>query len=159
MRVVSNDGEQLGIMTVRDALRLAQEGGLDLVKIAPNAEPPVCRIMDYGRYKYEQSKMDKEARKKQTVISIKEMKMRPNIEDHDYQTKTKAVRKFLEDGDKVKMTIMFRGREVTHPENGQVLLTRVAEDMSDIANVDKPSKLEGRNMTMILMPKQANRKN
>jgi translation initiation factor IF-3 len=146
-------------MTVRDALRLAQEGGLDLVKIAPNAEPPVCRIMDYGRFKYEQSKMDKEAKKKQTIISIKEMKMRPNIEDHDYMTKTKAVRKFLEEGDKVKMTIMFRGREVTHPENGQVLLTRVAEDMQDIANVDKPSKLEGRNMTMILMPKQANRKN
>ncbi len=146
-------------MTVRDALRLAQESGLDLVKIAPNAEPPVCRIMDYGRFKYEQSKMDKEAKKKQTIISIKEMKMRPNIEDHDYLTKTKAVRKFLEDGDKVKMTIMFRGREVTHPENGQALLTRVAEDMSDIANVDKPSKLEGRNMTMILMPKQAGRKN
>ncbi len=159
VRVVSESGEQLGIMTVRDALRMATENGLDLVKVAPNAEPPVCRIMDYGKFKYEQSKLDKEAKKKQTIISIKEIKMRPNIEDHDFLVKMKNVSKFLEDGDKVKLTIMFRGREISHPQLGEQLLVNVAEIVKEIATVEKSAKLEGKNMVMILMPKQVNKKN
>ena len=118
------------------------------------AKPPVCRIMDYGKYKYEQSKRDKEAKKKQKIVSVKEVKLRPNIEDHDFDVKLKNAVKFLEQGDKVKATIMFRGREMSHPQNGRVLLVKLAEQVKEIANIEKQAKLEGRNMTMILTPKQ-----
>jgi len=154
VRVVSGTGEQLGIMNVRDALRLAGEQQLDLVEVAPNAKPPVCRIMDYGKYKYEQSKREKEAKKKQKVINIKEVKLRPNIEDHDFETKAKNAVRFLKDGDKVKATIMFRGREMSHTELGKVLLDRLAELVKDIAVIERHPKVEGKNMIMILSPKQ-----
>jgi len=151
--VTSADGEQLGIMSVKDALKLALDKNLDLVEVAPNAKPPVCRIMDYGKYKYEQSKRDKEARKKQKVINIKEVKLRPNIEDHDFETKAKNAVRFLKDGDKVKATIMFRGREMSHSELGKALLDRLAVYVKDLATVERDAKLEGRNMIMILAPK------
>lgn len=154
VRVVSGAGEQLGIMNARDALRLAGEQQLDLVEVAPNAKPPVCRIMDYGKYKYEQSKREKEAKKKQKVINIKEVKLRPNIEDHDFETKAKNAVRFLKDGDKVKATIMFRGREMSHTELGKVLLDRLAELVKDIAVIERHPKVEGKNMIMILSPKQ-----
>lgn len=154
VRVVSGAGEQLGILNVRDALRMAVEQQLDLVEVAPNAKPPVCRIMDYGKYKYEQSKREKEAKKKQKIISIKEVKLRPNIEDHDFDTKSKNAIRFLKDGDKVKATIMFRGREMSHTELGKVLLDRLAELVKDIAIIERHPKVEGKNMIMILSPKQ-----
>ncbi|WP_082789137.1 translation initiation factor IF-3 [Desulfolucanica intricata] len=154
VRVVDADGNQLGIMQTRDALRLAEEKQLDLVEVAPQAKPPVCRIMDYGKYKYEQSKREKEARKKQRIINVKEVKLRPNIEDHDFDVKTKNAVRFLKDGDKVKATIMFRGREIVHTEIGKQLLERMASQLKDIANVERHPKLEGKNMIMILAPKQ-----
>ncbi|QGT99720.1 Translation initiation factor 3 [Candidatus Syntrophocurvum alkaliphilum] len=143
-------------MPVREAQETAQNRGFDLVEIAPSANPPVCRLMDYGKHKFEQSKREKEARKKQKVISIKEVKMRPNIDEHDFQTKTKNARKFLNSGDKVKFTIMFRGRQITHPEIGKQISEKFAEQLSDISSVEKPPKVEGRNMVMILVPKQDN---
>jgi len=152
--LVSETGEQLGIMHPKDALNLALTKGLDLVEVAPSAKPPVCKIMDIGKYKYEQSKREREARKKQRIISVKEVKLRPNIEDHDFETKAKNAIRFLEDGDKVKVTIMFRGRELSHPELGRQLLVRVAELVQEMATVEKNPKLEGKNMTMILSPKQ-----
>lgn len=152
MRLVGDDSEQLGIMGSRDALRIAQEKNLDLVEIAPNAKPPVCKIMDYGKFKYEQAKRDKEARKKQKVVEVKEVKLRPNIEDHDLETKAKNAQRFLTDGDKVKVTIMFRGREITHPENGKQLCIRLAQMVKDISHVEREPKVEGRNMIMILTP-------
>lgn len=155
MRVVDEDGKQLGIMPTKEALRLAEERQQDLVEVAPQAKPPVCRIMDYGKYKYEQSKREKEARKKQKIITVKEVKLRPNIEDHDLKVKTRNVTRFLKAGDKVKVTIMFRGREIVHPKNGEALLNRVAEEIGDLATVEKQPKLEGRNMFMILAPNQA----
>jgi translation initiation factor IF-3 len=152
VRLVGDDGEQLGIMGARDAFNLAQEKNLDLVEIAPTAKPPVCKIMDYGKFKYEQSKRDKEVKKKQKIVELKEVKLRPNIEDHDLETKAKNAQRFLADGDKVKVTIMFRGREITHPENGKVLCVRLAQMVKDIANVEREAKVEGRNMIMILTP-------
>ncbi|WP_037351284.1 translation initiation factor IF-3 [Anaeroarcus burkinensis] len=154
VRVTTAEGEQLGIMQVRDALQMAIEQNLDLVEVAPTARPPVCRIMDYGKFKYEQQKRDKEAKKKQKIVTIKEVKLRPNIEDHDFDVKKKNALRFLEDGDKVKVTIMFRGRELSHPELGRVLLVRMAKELVDIANVERDPKLEGKNMIMILNPKQ-----
>ncbi len=154
VRVTTAEGEQLGIMQVRDALQMALEQNLDLVEVAPTARPPVCRIMDYGKFKYEQQKRDKEAKKKQKIVTIKEVKLRPNIEDHDFDVKKKNALRFLEDGDKVKVTIMFRGRELSHPELGRVLLVRMAKELADIANVERDPKLEGKNMIMILNPKQ-----
>ena len=154
MRVTTAEGEQLGIMQVRDALQMAMEQNLDLVEVAPTARPPVCRIMDYGKFKYEQQKRDKEAKKKQKIVTIKEVKLRPNIEDHDFDVKKKNALRFLEDGDKVKVTIMFRGRELSHPELGRVLLVRMAKELADIANVEREPKLEGKNMIMILNAKQ-----
>jgi len=154
VRLISADGEQLGIFSVKEALKKAQESDLDLVEIAPNAKPPVCRIMDFGKFKYEQSKREKEARKKQKIISVKEVKIRPNIEDHDLSVKTKNAVKFLNEGDKVKVTLMFRGREMAHAELGKKLLNRIAEITQDIANVERQPKVEGRNMIMILAPKQ-----
>lgn len=151
--MVDEEGEQLGILSPRDALKIAVERGLDLVEVAPNAKPPVCRVMDYGKYKYEQSKKEREARKNQRIINIKEVKLRPNIEDNDFMTKARNAIKFLESGDKVKVTIMFRGREITHPELGKELCLRLADLVKDIAKIEKEPKVEGRNMTMVLSPK------
>jgi len=154
--LVSEDGEQLGIIPIREALTMAEEKGVDLVEVAPSAKPPVCRMMDYGKFKFEQSKREKEARKKQKIISIKEVKMRPNIEEHDFQVKAKNARKFLTEGDKLKFTIMFRGRQITHPELGEKLCLKLAAELSDISAVEKAPKVEGRNMVMILVPKIEN---
>ena len=153
MRVTNAEGEQLGIMQTRDALRMAVEQHLDLVEIAPKAKPPVCRIMDFGKYRYEQQKKEKEARKKQKVITIKEVKLRPNIEQHDFEVKLKNAVRFLQDGDKVKVTIMFRGRELSHPELGKEILGRVAQELKDTVTIERDAKLEGKNMIMILAPK------
>lgn len=153
IRVVSVEGEQLGIMSVKDALRLAQEKELDLVEVAPNAKPPVCRIMDYGKYRYEQSKREREARKKQRIIEIKEIRMTPKIEAHDFQVKVKAAQKFLKDGDKVKAIIRFRGREIVHAELGKNLLMQLYENVSDLAILEREPKIEGKNMIMILSAK------
>ncbi|MDY3982969.1 MAG: translation initiation factor IF-3 [Veillonellaceae bacterium] len=153
IRVVSAENEQLGIMSVRDALALAEERQLDLVEVAPNGKPPVCRIMNYGKYRYEQQKREKEAKKKQKVITLKEVKLRPRIEDHDFYVKMKNASKFLGEGNKVKVTIMFRGRELSHPELGNEVLTRFASELKEQASIEKGAKLEGRNMTMILVPK------
>lgn len=153
IRVTDVEGETLGIMQVRDALQMAMEQHLDLVEIAPKAKPPVCRIMDFGKYRYEQQKREKEARKKQKVISVKEVKLRPNIEQHDFDVKLKNAVRFLEEGNKVKVTIMFRGRELSHPELGREILGRVAEQLKDSVSVERDAKLEGKNMIMILAPK------
>lgn len=152
VRLVGEEGEQLGIVQLRDALQMAIERSVDLVEIAPTAKPPVCKFMDYGKYKYEQAKKDKEARKKQRTTEIKEVKLRPNIEDHDFETKARNAQRFLADGDKVKVTIMFRGREVTHPDLGKKLCVRLAEFCKAEANIEREPKLEGRNMIMILTP-------
>jgi translation initiation factor IF-3 len=152
--VIDVDGTQLGIMNIRDARRIAEEKNLDLVNVAPTAKPPVCRIMDYGKFKYEQSKKEKEARKNQKVIVLKEVRMTPNIEDHDFQVKLKNVLKFLQDGDKVKVTVRFRGREITHANIGQQLLMKLAEAASEVGTMERTPRLEGRNMIMILAPKQ-----
>lgn len=153
IRVVSPDGEQLGIMSVRDALKVAQEKDLDLVEVAPNAKPPVCRIMDFGKYRYEQSKREREARKKQKIIEIKEIRMTPKIEPHDFQVKIKAAQKFLKDGDKVKAIIRFRGREIVHAELGKGLLMQLYENVRDQAVLEREPKIEGKNMIMILAGK------
>ncbi len=141
-------------MTLAEAQRLAQERGLDLVEVAPPAQPPVCRLMDYGRFKFEALKREKEARREHNAIRLKEMKLRPKISDHDFQTKYGYVRHFLEEGDKVKLTIMFRGRELVHQEIGRALLQRLAEEVKDVAQVERQPLLEGRNMIMILNPVQ-----
>ncbi len=154
IRVVDTEGGQLGIMSVRDALKLAEEKNLDLVEIAPQAKPPVCRIMDFGKYKYEQSKKEKEARKKQKVIEVKEIKMRPNIEDHDFLVKAKNAERFLKEGDKVKASIIFRGREIVHTQLGKNLLVRLAEEIKEVGVVERQPKLEGKNMIMIISPMQ-----
>lgn len=156
VRVVSSTGEQLGIMQTRDALRTALEQQLDLVEVAPTAKPPVCRIMDFGKFKYEQQKRDKEAKKKQKVVTVKEVKLRPNIEEHDFNVKLKNAQRFLEDGDKVKVTIMFRGRELSHPELGKQILVKMATILKDMVTVEREPKLEGKNMIMILAAKSHN---
>ena len=153
VRVIGSDGEQLGIMSGREAQQLAYEKHLDLVEIAPTAKPPVCRIMDYGKYRYEQQKREKESRKKQKTFDIKEVKLRPGIEEHDFNVKFKNAVRFLEDGDKVKVTIMFRGREISHPELGEVLLNKMAAQLKEMAVVERQPKLEGKNMIMIVAPK------
>ncbi len=153
VRLIDTDGTQLGVLKKDEALEIAQKKNLDLVNVAPTAKPPVCRIMDYGKYQYEKSKREKEARKKQKTVSVKEVKVRPNIEEHDFQVKIKNGRKFLEQGDKVKVTVMFRGREVTHPENGKELCDKLAEELEDCATIEKKPKLEGKNMIMILSPR------
>ncbi|MBU2701551.1 translation initiation factor IF-3 [Sporomusaceae bacterium BoRhaA] len=156
VRVVSDTGEQLGIMLAREAIRLAGEQQLDLVEVAPTAKPPVCRIMDFGKFKYEQQKRDKETKKKQKIVSLKEVKLRPGIEDHDFDVKLKNAQRFLADGDKVKVTIMFRGRELSHPELGRQLLVKMADILKETVNVEREPKLEGKNMIMIVAPKQHN---
>jgi len=153
VRVTSASGEQLGIMATRDALHMAEEQHLDLVEVAPKAKPPVCRIMDFGKYRYEQQKRDKEAKKKQKVITIKEVKLRPNIEQHDFDVKLKNAIRFVQEGNKVKVTIMFRGRELSHPELGREVLQRVAAELKDSVSIERDAKLEGKNMIMILAPK------
>ncbi len=152
VRVVDDEGGQLGILSLDQALAAAAERGLDLVEVSPNAEPPVCRIMDYGKYKYQASKRAAEAKKKTAKVELKEVKMRPKTEEHDFQFKLKNARRFLEDGNKVKVTIMFRGREVTHPEFGVRLLMRVAEEVKDLATVESQGRLSGRFMSMVLAP-------
>lgn len=152
-RVVSADGEQLGIMLVKDALRIAQEKDLDLVEVAPTAKPPVCRIMDYGKYRYEQSKRERDARKKQKVVELKEIRMTPKIEDHDFAVKVKAAQKFLKEGDKVKAMIRFRGREIVHADLGRKLLMQLFEEVRDFAGMEREPRLEGKNMIMILAGK------
>lgn len=153
VRVVSESNEQLGVMSLKDALAMAEEQQLDLVEVAPTGKPPVCRVMDFGKFRYEQQKREKDAKKKQKVFTLKEVKLRPNIEDHDFYVKLKAAQRFLEEGNKVKVTIMFRGRELSHPELGRKVLVRVAEELKEIANMEKDAKLEGRNMTMIMASK------
>lgn len=156
VRVTSSTGEQLGIMATREALRIAAEQQLDLVEVAPMGKPPVCRIMDFGKFRYEQQKRDKEAKKKQKVVTVKEVKLRPNIEQHDFNVKLKNALRFLEDGDKVKVTIMFRGRELSHPELGREVLLKMATELKDLVTVERDPKLEGKNMIMILAPKAHN---
>lgn len=151
--MIDVDGSQLDIMPTKEAMQIATDRGLDLVEIAPQAKPPVCKIMDYGKYRFEQVKHEKETKKNQKVIAIKEVKLRPNIEDHDFETKAKNGERFLKTGNKVKVTIMFRGREITHPELGKELCERMAERLSDCSSIEKNAKVEGRNMTMILVPK------
>ncbi|MES9995840.1 translation initiation factor IF-3 [Desulfovibrio aminophilus] len=152
IRVIDEDGSQLGIMATADALRHAQEKGLDLVEVSPNADPPVCRIMDFGKFKYQQQKRQQEAKKKQTVIQIKEVKFRPKTDEHDYQTKLKHIKRFLEDGDRVKATVFFRGREIVHKDRGQNMLDRVVEDLREIAKMEQAAQFEGRTMNIMLAP-------
>ncbi|MEG0545938.1 MAG: translation initiation factor IF-3 [Oscillospiraceae bacterium] len=152
IRVITDDGEQLGIMSAKDALKVAEERNLDLVKIAPNGTPPVCKIMDYGKFRFEQAKRDKEAKKNQRIVDIKEIRLSLNIDTHDFDTKLNHAKKFLESGNKVKVSIRFRGREMAHPQLGDVTMKKFAEACSDIATIEKPSKLEGRQMLMFLAP-------
>ena len=154
VRLIGENGEQLGIMSASDAFKLAQEAELDLVKIAPTAKPPVCKIIDYGKYRYELARKEKEARKKQKVIDVKEVRLSPNIDTNDLNTKVGAARKFLEKGDKVKVTLRFRGREMAHMSKSKYILDDFAESLADIAVVDKPSKVEGRSMVMFLTAKR-----
>lgn len=153
MQLIDEEGNNRGVVATDEAMRLAEEAGLDLVEISPNAQPPVCKITDLGKMKYQGQKKASEARKKQKTIDIKEIKMRPNINSHDYETKMKAVRRFFDDGDKVKLTLRFRGREMAHMELGMQLLNRVKEEVGEIAKVEAEPKLEGRQMMMVLAPK------
>jgi translation initiation factor IF-3 len=152
VRVIGADGEQLGILGRNDAITAAKEAGLDLVEVASAAEPPVCRIMDYGKFKYEAQKKKQEAKKRQTVIQIKEIKLRPKTDEHDYQTKLNHIRRFLDDGDRCKVTIFFRGREIVHKDRGQAMLDRVVEDAKDIGKVEQEARAEGRTLHMLLVP-------
>jgi len=154
VRLIGPDGEQVGIVGVPEALNYADRLNLDLVEVAPMASPPVCKVMDYGKYRYEQEQKAKEARKRQTTISIKEIKLRPKIDDHDFDTKKGHVERFLKKGDKVKLTIMFRGRELVHPHLGERLLRRMADDLAEIGEVESEPSLDGRNMIMMLAPKR-----
>ena len=153
VRLIGSEGEQLGIMSAEEALKIAIEQDLDLVKIAPGSNPPVCRVMDYGKFRFEQTKKEKEAKKNQRVIEIKEIRMSPGIDTNDFNTKLKNAQKFLADGDRVKVSVRFRGREMAHTDIGAVLLKDFAEKCTEIANLDKAPKLEGRNMSMFLSPK------
>ena len=153
IRLIDENGEQLGIVSSREAQKIADERKLDLVKIAPTAKPPVCRIMDYGKYKFDQAKKEKEARKKQKTVDVKELRLSPSIDTHDVQVKVKKANEFLKDGDKVKISIRFRGREMAHPELGLTIMKRCADAMADCASIEKPAKLEGRQMLMFLAPK------
>ncbi len=150
--MVGEDGNQVGVLAIADALKYAQERDLDLVEVAPDSRPPVCRVLDYSKYKYEQEQKAKQARKHQKQVNVREMKLRPKIADNDYETKKGHVSRFLKHQDRVKITIMFRGRETTHPERGERLLMRLAEDVADIGTVEQRPNLDGRNMTMVLAP-------
>jgi translation initiation factor IF-3 len=153
VRVIDQDGENLGVLYTREAIAIAQEAGLNLVEVSPGADPPVCKILDIGKFKYESQKKAAAARKNQKTQEIKEIKMRPNIDEHDYQTKMKAINRFLEDGDKVKLTLRFRGRELSHGELGLKLLERVRDETAELAKVEQLPRLEGRQMLMVIAPK------
>jgi translation initiation factor IF-3 len=153
VRLVDENGEQVGVVSTADARRRAESVGLDLLEVSPNAEPPVCKILDYGRFRYEAQKKKNEARKKQKVIEVKEIKMRPNIDTHDYEVKMRSIHRFIEEGDKVKVTMRFRGREMVHQEIGKQVLDRVREEMEPTAKVEQFPKLEGRQMTMVMAPR------
>ncbi len=153
VRLVGADGEMVGVVDIRTALDMATQAGLDLVEVSPNADPPVCKILDYGKFKYEAQKKANAARKKQKVIEVKEIKMRPAIDDHDYDTKMRSVGRFLEEGDKVKVTLRFRGRELAHQELGMKVLERVRADVGEAAKVEQFPRMEGRMMTMVIAPK------
>jgi translation initiation factor IF-3 len=153
VRVIADDGQQLGVLAIEEALAAAQERGLDLVEVAPLARPPVVKIMDYGKFKFEQAKAARAAKKKQHVIHLKEVKYRPGIDDHDFDFKTRHAREFLQDGNKVKVTMMYRGRQMAHIELGREVLDRVATELKDIAKIEQDPRLEGRNMSMVLAPK------
>jgi len=152
VRLISETGEQLGIMPVAKALAIARERGYDLVEVAPQAEPPVCRLLDYGKFKYEQTKKEREARKKQRSVLLREVRIRPKIGEHDFEFKTRIIKKLLEEGDKVKVSVLFRGREITHPELGRELLIRVARELGEAAVVEKAPEMDARRMIMILTP-------
>jgi translation initiation factor IF-3 len=153
VRLVDERGNMVGIVGRNDALSMASDVGLDLVEIAPNADPPVCKILDFGKYKYEEQKKKNEARKKQKIIEVKEIKLRPSIDDHDYDVKMRSMVKFIEEGDKVKVTMRFRGRELAHQELGMDVLVRVKDDLDEIAKVEQMPRMEGRQMTMVVSPK------
>jgi len=153
VRLVDENGEQVGVVSTADALRRAENAGLDLMEVSPNADPPVCKILDYGRFRYEAQKKKNEARKKQKVIEVKEIKMRPNIDTHDYEVKMRSIHRFIGEGDKVKVTMRFRGREMVHQELGKQVLDRVREEMEETAKVEQFPKLEGRQMTMVMAPR------
>lgn len=153
VRLVGADGEMVGVVSIHAALEAADEAGLDLVEVSPNADPPVCKLLDYGRFKYEAQKKKNEARKKQKVIEVKEIKLRPGIEDHDYFIKMKAARKFLENGDKVKVTMRFRGRELAHQDIGARVLDKVRDELEEAAKVEQMPKMEGRQMVMVVSPR------
>ena len=153
VRVIDADGENVGVISVQEGIDIALDAGLDLVEVSPHASPPVCKVLDYGKYKYQAQKKANEARKKQKVIEVKEIKMRPGIDEHDYQVKMRSVRKFLEHGDKVKMTIRFRGREMAHQDLGMKVLDRVREDVDELVKVEQFPKTEGRMMTMVITPR------
>jgi translation initiation factor IF-3 len=158
VRVVDANGDQLGIMSAREALIMAGERGLDLVEVAPNAKPPVCRIMDYGKHRYEQSKRDKAAKKKQKIVNIKEIRMSPKIDEHDFEVKLKAADRFLKAGDKVKVSVRFRGREIVHADLAKTKLENLATQLKEIAVVERPPKLEGRQMIAVLAPRTESQK-
>lgn len=153
IRVISSDGQQLGVMNPQEGLRIAREAGLDLVEVAPLARPPVCRIMDYSKYKYDQERKEREARKRQHVIRVKEVRYKPNIDEHDYQTKLHHIREFIKRHNKVKVSMMFRGREQARPEKGREVLQRIVQDVVDISEVEKAPTREGRYLNMVLTPK------
>ncbi|MCQ2966402.1 MAG: translation initiation factor IF-3 [Alphaproteobacteria bacterium] len=153
VRLIGVNGENIGIVAIREALRLSEEAGLDLIEISPNAEPPVCKILDLGKYRYEMQKRKAEAKKNQKVVEIKEIKLSPNIEDHDYEVKMKSAQRFIKDGNKVKFTLRFRGREMSYMEQGEEIIARVLEDCADYANVDQTAKLEGKQITLMISPK------
>lgn len=153
IRLVGADGEMIGVVSLREGLVMAEEAGLDLVEVSPNADPPVCKILDFGKFKYESQKKKNEARKKQKVIEIKEVKLRPNIDDNDYGVKMRMMRKFIEEGDKVKVTLRFRGRELAHQDIGARVLERVRTDLDDLGKVEQMPKMEGRQMVMVIAPR------
>lgn len=153
VRVIGHDGKQIGILPLKEAMKLAEEQGLDLVEVAPQATPPVCRIMNYGKYKYQQSKKIQEAKKHQTVIQVKEVKLRPRTEEHDLQFKLRHAKRFLSEGNKVKVSMLFRGREIAHPEMGKELLERIIAELKDLMVIEQAPRLEGRSMVMLLAPK------
>lgn len=152
VRVVNEDGEQLGVMTTKQALQLAEEHGVDLVEVSPKATPPVCRLMDYGKYQYQQSKRQQEAKKKQAQIQLKEVKFRPKTDEHDLQTKLNHIKRFLSKGDRCKVTLFFRGREIVYKDQGQEIMQNIQDELSEMAKVEQPPKFEGRTMNMILAP-------
>ena len=154
VRVIGAEGEQLGILQRSEAIAMAQEVGCDLVEVSSNSEPPVCRIMDYGKFKYEQQKKKQDAKKRQAVVQVKEIKVRPKTDEHDYETKVKHIRRFLEEGDRCKVTVFFRGREIVHKDRGLDILERIVKDLEEVAKVDQEARAEGRTLQMLLVPKK-----